>query len=217
MATTTLEGADVLSGVVVVPRVGRWTARLVVDADKAPAGRVTLSMFDSTFSLVGAVARSGLTGGHVEALLVGGAGGLANEIGPKAYLGGGALTAKMVAGDILETCGETLSTSSTGLDVRLAGWTRIRGAGGACLAALANELGLTWRTLADGTVWLGSETWPASKAVGERLRDFPEQARATYAIGTGAFLAGETFDSRRVERVEHNLRPSGHRTEIFTA
>jgi len=67
-----------------------------------------------------------------------------------------------VLGDALSESGEALSGTSSGLAIACRLWHRTEGAAARTVAAVAAAAGYGWRVLADGSVWLGVEGWPAA-------------------------------------------------------
>ena len=105
MALLTLNGAPVISATIGAPLVGAWTAEVAVDSQEPPTGAVTLQTANGEAVWRGVAHRAGMARGAALVRVIGGAGGLARELAPKAYLaakGGG------------------------GLDVRLVGWRKRR-------------------------------------------------------------------------------------------
>lgn len=206
MSDLTLNGARVLEGTIARPRVGAWHADLVVDAATAITGAVTLASADGALSLRGAVVRGGVQNEVLEVRVVGGAGGLGRELAAKAYRGA---TVRMVLADLAREAGEAVSSTiaATVLDTALDAWARERGTAVAALRALADTLGLAWRVLADGSLWLGAETWAAVEVEHALLRDAPAEDRvelATEHLPAG-LAPGTTFLGRRVSYVEHHV------------
>jgi hypothetical protein len=76
VADLSLNGAAVQHGTLRLPRIGAWTAEVVVDVATAPSGAVTLATGDGRYSLRGTVVRSGVDGERAHVRIVGGAGGL---------------------------------------------------------------------------------------------------------------------------------------------
>src|SRR5262245_56508844 len=104
----TVGGFDVLEARISLPRVGVWTADLVVDATSTDklTGSVTISIAEGKLELVGTVKRPGV---HLETVLLrvrGGAGGMGKLAKPKDY---DDVKAREVIEDLLKDAGESLS------------------------------------------------------------------------------------------------------------
>ena len=82
---------------------------------------------------------------------------------------------------------------------------------------LTSRLGLTWRALADGTVWLGTETWDAVSPKWTLMERRPRDD--SYEAAVEAFLVtpGTTFDGRKVSRVQHLVEASKVRSTLWFA
>jgi hypothetical protein len=204
----------VLAAPLTMPRVGLWSADVVVDTDDVTKlqGRIDLELGDVHFK--GKAYRVAAFQGRTELRMVAGAGGLDAQLPARFYR---EVPVSVPLGDILASCGETLSTTaetatlSRGLDT----WTRSRGTGGTAIQQLSETVGFSWRALADGTIWVGTETWPELKADGELIDEFPADGRATFALDHALLKPGVTFRSRRVGGVVHRLTGSSFRTEVL--
>lgn len=196
----TLNGFRLLTARIPEPRVGAWHASVTIDHDAALTGAALIDLDGVTFS--GTVLRSGVHGGHVSVRVVGGAGGLSKELGAKAYT---STKASTVLGDILREAGETLSST---VDVSLtsgvlARWERSAGAASHALVSLIDELGLTWRVLRDGTIWIGKATYPEANAGAYVLRDEDWTSGAILISPEAPLLEpGTTFRGQQIEQVE---------------
>src|SRR4051812_47091673 len=126
MAYCVLGGAAVVEATITLPRVGAWTADLVVEGTTSPSGKVVLAFgLDNSISLVGTVVRAGLSRGAVVARVVGGAGGLDAVLAAKAY---GGCSLQLPLSEVLAAAGEALSpkTDSAVLSVGLGSWARLQ-------------------------------------------------------------------------------------------
>ena len=179
MSEITLNGgAAVLRAHVFLPFAGVWSADLDVDTDDELAGAVTIEV-DGVVTFRGTVIDGGVTHGLWRGRIVGGAAGLRVALPSKAYLD--AARADVVR-DALAEAGETLSATSDSLAAAVARFHRAEGAAGRAIDATADALGYGWRVLADGTVWLGAETWPASPEADVTLLDSDPRERR-YVLG----------------------------------
>jgi len=210
-----LNGRPVLSGSVVLPFAGVWTAGLVVDAAVAPTGAATLTLDEGAVTLAGTLVRSREAFGRVEVLMVGGAGGLWRQVPGRHYR---STPASMVWSDILSACGETPSGgSSAQLGGQLAQWTRIRSSGADALTRLADALGGVWRVELDGTTRLldPAATEAGKATTGAQIADCPAEASALWALDTHALLPGQLLAGRRVRDLEHQIAAQGIRTKVW--
>lgn len=219
MAFCTVNGAPVLAGSVNLPRVGVFT----VDVElPAPAdGSTTLSgraqvQLGAALSFSGTFARSGLDGrGRVRARIVGGGAGLGKTLVPRSYLG---VPMRIPLADILADAGEKLSASSDQglLGFQMPAWSRMSAVAGISLAALVAAVGATWRVLPDGTLWVGSESWPASTMQAVSISFEPEAKRRTVASLFPTILPGQTYGGEHVVFVQHLVTSRTLRTVLQT-
>lgn len=221
MALATLNGIDVVAAKISMPLSGAWHADVIVDTAAAPAGAAEL-VFDEGLTLVGRTVR---TGAYLETSylrMVAGADGMRKTARPRFYSGG---TVGVVLTDLLATSGEVLAAAAAGavLNARLRGWTTIAQPVGAALAVLLARgapAGANWRMLANGTLWVGPETWPDSGLVEGTdfvlTDDIPQETRAMLGVETFRLLPGTTIlDGRRVSAVDHELRDGKVRTAVM--
>jgi hypothetical protein len=220
MAALTCAGKAVTRGEVEVPRSGPWHADLWLDADTAPSGAVELVWDGAPSPWRGFVVpgRAGVLteGGPVEVRVVGGAGGLGKRLPGQSYR---SATARLIVEQLLAAAGERLDGSTaTALLVRqLARWSRAAGTTGEQLDALAGQLGVSWRVLPGGKVWLGvPPTTPLSlppEAVVVRRQ--PVLAQVELAHGSPWTLtAGGTFEGRTVASLSIQLSPTRFRSVL---
>jgi len=139
---------------------GAWLAELQVDHTEELTGAVTIAFGDVDF--VGTVVRSGVNQGRSRARVIGGAGGLSTLLPGRSYTG---VSLGTVLGHILTEAGETLSEDGDDIAGQFVPrWVRPAGTAARAVAAVAAHLGLAWRTLRDGTVWIGTDTYPEIEA-----------------------------------------------------
>ena len=191
---------SVISGTIRLPRLGVWNADLVVDSADSITGPVELSTAYGAFSLQGTAYRSGSYQQTVSVRVLGGAGGLSTPPGgigsvltPKFYQGA---TVRLVLGDILAACGETLSTTSdtTTLATVLKRWVVMGGSGKDALARLFEPYDVVWRVLSDGKLWVGAEKWsPAPTTQFDVMTRKHEEGRAVIASEAPWLLPGVTL------------------------
>lgn len=196
-----------------MPLAGAWVARIVVDADAALSGAVTIAI-DGGTTLKGFARRSGDAFGRAEVLVVGGAGGLAAELGGRYYSGAPVQT---ILGDIVREAGEALSSTADAgaLGTYLPAWTRTTARAGRQIAELLGPLDVSWRILDDGTIWIGLDTWPAASLDYDLVEKAPGADRWVIAEETLGLRPGVTLDGRRVSYVAHSVTPEAIRTEIY--
>jgi hypothetical protein len=172
------------------PLVGVWTADLVIDQSDLSgfeAGTRVTVVADNGYTLKGTVDanRTGVFLDAVHVRLVGGAGGLDKASSPRSYIQPGAFVRDVLNG-LCSDAGETLSatTDATFLTQNLMAWSVIGGNSvkrnlRALMDIVAPTLSL--RILSDGTLWVGSESWPQSSVVYEVMTQDPKDG--SYQIG----------------------------------
>jgi len=205
--TATLNGKDVLSLTLNEPRIGVWNAVVDVDSEEAITGTVTLVVDD--LSWTGTVVKGDAHAGRVHAQIVGGAGKISSELDTKHYRSASLGT---VVDDLMRETGEKLSPTT---DPKVRGhivsrWSRPLGMASAALELVADELGLVWRVLRDGTIWLGEDTWIESQATGDvEISKTPGRDAVLIAPESPHVQPGQMFGGKRVSRVSTTTADGG--------
>lgn len=211
MAVLACAGAAVVSGELEIPDGGPWHALLRLDRDTAPSGAVELAWEGAAAPWRGTVARAGalVEGGPVELLVVGGAGRLGRMLPGASYR---QATVRVVLGQLLADAGEVLASSTPAalLARTLPRWSRVEGPAGAQLDALTRALGVGWRVLPSGQVWLGPApaalVLPSDAVV---LRRQPVLGQIELTTGRPwELVPGGPFEGQRVASVQVSLSPS---------
>jgi hypothetical protein len=207
---STLNEFPLLGGTIRVPRIGAWSAEVEFREETAYTGTALLTVEGIEFS--GYCRRSALKGSsRVSGLVIGGAGGLDTALPAKQYV---APKVESVLADIMRPSGETLSAtvSSSVTGRTLTTWQRAEGTAQEAISALAEALGMPWRVLLDGTIWIGAETWAEATPEHRTLSD--DQATGTVTVSLlPSLLPGATFQGLQLEQVTHVLDPAEPRTE----
>jgi hypothetical protein len=217
MAFCTVNGAPVLAGSISLPRVGVFTVdvELPAPADHSTTltGAAALQL-GTALSLSGTFARSGLDGrGRIRCRIVGGKGGLGKTLSPRSYLG---VPMRIPLTDILNDAGEKLSSTAdpTILAFQMPAWSRMSAIAGVSLAALVAAAGANWRVLTDGTLWVGTESWPPSTMQAVAVSYEPEAKRRTFASISPTVLPGQTYGGEHVVFVQHLITSRTLRTVL---
>lgn len=220
MAEVTLANAAVTRATIHLPRVGVWCADVDVDTETAPTGRVSIAV-DGVVYWSGTVVSGEVLHGLWRGRIVGGAGGLRTELPATAYR---LATLADVLADVLAATGETLATDAGALTTSAPLYHRAKGIGAQAVAELARALGYVWRVRADGTLWLGAETWPDATAADWTLLD-RDPVRGLYTLGgdTLALAPGELVPVRdepgdvfvRAGDVRHVIEPETITTTLW--
>lgn len=213
-------GNRVLDANIRMPRTREWTGNVTIDQleqeAEPPTGPFWLEIEGLEFRCSVIPGRSGRSqGGRTSLRVVGGAGGLAHKLDVRNY-SGGLTTGKLVVDDILRDAGETLSaeSDSTILAKKLEGWQRVEGHGRFALDLITAKLGVSWRILRDGTVWIGVDEWPEVEPDGTVLDDDWGDGSIELAPDTPTMVPGIVVRGQRVEEVVHRLERSGLRTTL---
>ncbi len=208
-----LNGASVYSATVLRPRIGRWTADIELAADPISLdGPQTLTL--GSLVLTGSVARGGDWVGTRYVRLVGGTGGLSATASPRAYRN---VPLSFVLSELLTEIGEAPSPKSDPLASTVGQWVRLAGPASDALTELATAAGMSWRVLADGTVWIGTDTYPAFTSTSTLLAELPDEGRSIYGETEPTIGPGVTIDSRRTDYVEHHIKASEIRSLVWWA
>ncbi|MDD5245468.1 MAG: hypothetical protein PHU49_15780 [Syntrophorhabdaceae bacterium] len=200
---------QVLKAEITLPKSGPWVAKIEANGDTALSGTVTIDFADGSMQLVGTVPTGACEAyaDRVLARIVGGAAGLQTTVGGKAYR---QATAGLIIGDLLREAGEMLSTTSsaTALATVFPHWVRLQNPAQRELALLIRRLGVGWRVLADGTVWVGTDAWAESALVTPNyhlIENIKQEARAKIVADVPCVFPGETFLEQHIATVEHFL------------
>jgi hypothetical protein len=219
LALLNLGTSPAMSGSLLRPLRGAWTADLEVDADAAPAGTLTLS--GAGLTLVGTVVTSQSWNDRQRCRLVGGKGGMGRRLAPAWFR---STTLRTVVAATLTAAGETLSPTSdaTTLSLPVAAWARLRSTAAASLETLLSVFApsAVWRILPDGTVYVGPLTWPTvtTTAVVQDNRgdeDAADLAGEDLSLDAGVSVAVAGSTLRRVGLARHRISAQALRSEAW--
>lgn len=218
MSDWTLNGHPVLAGEITAPLTGRWVADLAVDASEALSGAVVLLVGGVRWA--GTIYRGGVTQDTATVRVVGGTGGLDRTVTARSWQG--LQPARGLVQELLSEVGEALyDGSGAELDTNLARWSRLDGPAHHALAGLARAVGARWRLTIDGTVWVGTETWPElvlpEDTRAELLADDPRRGATSYSLPGAWVVPGQTFEGRRVGAVRYELADRRDRLTVWWA
>lgn len=228
MSLVSCLGADVLRAEIHLPLRGAWWANLRIDSTMVPALKASATIAASNgISLAGTVIKAGTFLSTVYLHVVGGAAGLGVNTGPFAYQ-------NAVLGDplgaILSAARETLSfTVSTAITrMQLGTWTTTQRHAARQLDELcwvaSQSLGqvVNWRTLSDGTTWIGAETWPSQSLPqgGDVVMQHPVNPWFEIACDTPSLMPGVNLTDiggLNVSGVDHWVQANEIRTWAWTS
>jgi hypothetical protein len=214
--TATLNGLRVLSCTLHEMLGGVWFADLVIDWPRPMAGTVALEFEGpQKATLLGSVQRSEAFEGKAWGRIAGGRGGLSGVLDAKAYR---QVTAGAILDDVAEETGEELSGRITD-DIRAAyfqAWHRPRSRAASGIATLAQEIGLSWRVLRSGEIWLGTPEWPDIELdrYGELL-DSGDGWEIYAPYGAPLLEPGGAVEGRRIDAVVTTLDSSSLRQRAY--
>ena len=207
-----------------MPLRGPWTFDGKVDTDEVPVGQVTIACAGG-LQLAGTVdaARSGVVIDSTHLWIVGGAGGLTTPVS-------GAYQFAQLSdplGAILNAAGEALSSTvdQALLSTQLPRWNISKATASSALTALcgfaSSAMGQTvnWRTLNDGTIWVGVETYPAASLdpLDSIAMVYPAQNKTAVSVQVPTIGPGLNVDGiGQVSSVEHWIDETGVDTWLFT-
>lgn len=213
MSYVTANGVAITTARICLPRCGAWHGDLALEDDTLLDKQIVININGVEFHCTGS--RIAVAQGTGLAQFIAGAGGLGAEVKPKMYRDVGL---SIPLGDILKVANETLATDAApdAKNQQLPKWTVAAGKAGAALNALV-KLALkdaVWRFHLDGTLWLGKESWPKSKAEGEVVLEDPLADRAVMFFEVPSLEPGQVYRDRRVSYVEHIIREGSLRSHV---
>jgi hypothetical protein len=225
MSLVTANGFAVIGGTILMPLVGVWTADLtidVIDGSGFAAGTaVTLACADGGFSLSCTVdaERTGDFLNTIHVRLVGGADGMGKTTQARAYAQPNAFARDVLNGLCADT-GESLSTTAdaTLLSTNLVAWMATPRPAADVIKVLLDIVAPTysWRFLADGTLWVGTEAWPASSAQFELITQDPVCGWFDLGVDTPAIMPGDSLSGvGNVSRVLHTIDGTSIRSRVW--
>jgi hypothetical protein len=207
-----------IEGEISEQRSGAWIARVELDSeDDTLTGQVTLKVGTASFS--GTVVRGDVPEGQGrwKGHIVGGAGGLDDELGAKNYH---RTTLRSVATDALNEAGESLDSAGSdtaALSKLQAHWSRPKARARLALSEVAKKIGGFWRVTRAGKVILRkAETWQTVKFDFDYIDADPSDGTLEIApLDTPGARPGTTFASYKVAAVRTIWSGAGVRQRIF--
>lgn len=214
-AYVTIAGKDVIKARLALPLDGAWHADVAVDSQTVLSGKVTITIADQKFT--GTIRRGG------EALdvglyrIVGGGGGMNQDATPTSYR---QTPLRIPINDLLKISGDELADSadSTMLGNTLKNWVTVKQPIGTALTRLVKSQGdtATWRTLANGKIWLGVDSWPVIKLAYDLLYNDTRNGMKLIDVDTPTLIPGVVLDGERINYVQYEYSEKGGRTSIWT-
>jgi hypothetical protein len=188
-----VNGNQIVSGSLLIPLVGAWTADLHLATDAALTGAVVVVIGNLT--LHGSVYRSSSYGGQTRARIVAGAGGWRSVIGKQGYGSRSGVKVSHVLQDAAGACGETVNVAK---DMTIGNaYTRAEGnASDALWQMVAQKYIPSWHIDAAGVTQV--TPWPASPVTTPftPVDHRPDEGIVTIATEDyAAWMPGCTFSS----------------------
>lgn len=213
----TLNGERVLTGSVMLPRVGAWVGDVSLALSATVASSVVLTF--GTLSLVGTIVRAGTYGGSRAYRIVGGAGGWSKALQARSYVNAGGVTSAMVLGDAAREVGETVSIAAP--EYLGTSYVRLAGAASRVLAAIAPD----WWVDTKGVTQVGTPR-DGSMIASESTLTAMDGAAGIIEIATedeAAWMPGRTFINPLITNPRtisasrfHFTRDGKSRVEVLT-
>lgn len=223
MSLITINDVSVIGGSVSMPKVGVWTADLVIDQiDGSGFGdgtQVTISA-DGGVSLSGVVAPA-RTGDFLDAVhvrVLGGAGGMAKPSTARSFVQPGAFVRDIlssISSDSGETLDSTIDSKFTGSN--LTAWATMSKSCSWNLRALLQFVAPTysWRITSAGNLWMGVETWPAASGGFDIIGQNPSDGTYTLGCDSPFFSPGSSLANvGNVATVEHKIEKNQVRSVV---
>ncbi len=199
---------------------GNWSATMDISKAAPPPAVGSIGTLNITRSsgvvdsFTGSIRRAQVTPGtqNLSATLVGGSGHLLDLIPERHHtFGSSTVPAGVVLADIAQAAGERLAP---GVEAELDAltfqrYTRVKGPAWAALDVLAFVLGpeVGWRILADGSLWMGVEAWPAIDAMAYYWRGDPRDGAVLYVPDGAPYRPGTMIDGARIVECCYRITP----------
>ena len=212
--SVTINGRPILTLELTESRVGTWFARFEADADEldvndeAPAGAVVLDVEGETFA--GALVNSEIEAdSRWRGIVVGGAGRLTTELEARHFF---TPSVQNIVTAWTRLTGETVDpgVEASVLSHRFARWSWVKGPAYTVLTELAAALGVDWKILRNGNLWLGTPSWSEVETTQELIEEelAAEENRVTIAYDNDGedeppdAQPGQTLDGRQIHEAK---------------
>lgn len=210
---STLNGAAVVRAEVSIPRLGAWSADLVLAATEVPSGAVVLAVGD--LELHGTVSLAGLDApGKVHVSVVGGAGWDRDPAAPISHQSDGGVRLSTVLADLAKSAGQAIeqpTDRTIGERFAAPAGTRHRD-----VLAVLQRAGYVppWRVDPDGVTRFGARVGtPVTARATELHRDAGLGVVTLGVDSPASFLPGNTLeDGSTIERL--NVRETSGKLEV---
>lgn len=199
---------------ITMPLRGNWIARATIGIDTPPvAGQCTIEIERDgepgvVDTFVGTLRYGSTWQGRADLVIVGGGGGLIAAVSPRHYaVKTGTIDASLIVGDVVAAAGEELSTDVDLEGLELGQWTRAEVTPAVTLGLVADAFALGWRVKADGTVWIGAETWPTADPADYAFEggQDPDARTIDVAPNRATLAPGMTVLGQQIVRVTYTI------------
>lgn len=207
MALVTVNGLTAYESQRRAPRVGVWAWDLRVESEDDATGAATVVVDDGAATFRGTIVRHQVFAGALQLQVLAGAGGMGTPARPRHYRDA---TLRVVLADLLRDAGEALSPASDAavLATAVPRWSTLGEPVGALLGRLVAAVapGASWRSMDDGTVWVGVPAWPdasVDEATFQVLDAAAEDGSMLLSVDRpGLVRPGTVFQGQRVAMVQ---------------
>lgn len=197
-------GSPVLSAELQQSYIGVGHAEIVTSGEAPLSGTQTLQAYGVAF--VGAVKTSSSIGGRVKTKFVIGRNRMPVEVPAKQWVH---TTVGAVIRETLQSCGETLSSTvdASILGIQLEQWKRNEQPASRALQSICDNQDLIWRTLRDGTIWVGRDEYPEYLSRKSHVLIDEDWSDGFIEIAPEApdLQPGVTFRGQRIRHVVHRF------------
>lgn len=201
-----------------MPLKGLWHGEFRIDSQDVMQGAVVITVGDSTLN--GWIVSSGVFSSQNWCRVVAGKGGLwSKQLKAQGYRD---VSLKTVLESITRDSGEVLSPSVTNdtLNKRISFWNRFGGqVGNDVFNLLSAELGLSWKAMDDGKIWIGPQVWtqaPEPKDLETEELSAQRQWKTARVGSTELFpRPGTIWRDRNVDHLIFHLQGTSLRSEVF--
>jgi hypothetical protein len=184
---------------------GNWTLDAWVQTEEPPDAEVIVDL--SGVELRGTIVRGNVNRGVWAGRIEGGKGGIRTALPARYYV---SQPAKVVLADIAADSGEVLSQEipTSILGTSLPSWTRVAGPTSRGIGDLAAKLGVNWRVLRSGEIWLGPDREEPNELDHVLISQGPADAATVAPQTSPSLVPGDLFLDRPVADVMTLLTPS---------
>lgn len=201
MADVTVAGVGARAGHMTLRLNGAWRAEFELANTEDKTGQVEVVLAGQTF--IGTVKTWATdAGGDSRVVVIGGANKLNTFVAAKAYL---ETPLRQVVESILREVGEELDESSAPMEETPRHWVTVEGAASTALKSVLPEE-YHYRTLPNGKVFVGPETWPEVPA-GDNEAEVTIDTKKTIDVyvSTGNLLPGQVHFNKNISEVTYIL------------